>query len=282
MDATTPDLTPTTTTMNQTHRLRVMRSMRKITALLGETAVLESAKSELTPTNKFSFLPLLELLPLPPQRRALSADERPALSIRMPAIDVEDGSPSDRDSLLFSPLSPTSPVLVQNSGFALRHRMAKLTRTLGETVPVELIISTPPPPVKRRRRASTLIVPESALEQQAFAARGLLAVSTAEASAVRVMQIRTEGLEPTSTSSSPTEATSPMGEVNVHPVLAFSPDTLVSPGEWIRPSSRVSSYSRSASSSPVSSEAANNMGDVVHNLRKLRSSKSLAVLGISS
>ncbi|KAJ6566551.1 hypothetical protein B0H19DRAFT_1138144 [Mycena capillaripes] len=244
---------PTTHAMPHTNRLRIMRSMRKLTAVLGETPVVEMpspAPHLLAPsdTGKRGFFfhasASLSSLALPFQKSETShvAEGRPSLVLRLP--DTFEPLPAPL-SPSFSPtlMSPSTPPPEQERR---RQRLAKVTRTLGENVPPNLIISSPD--IKRRRRASTLILPESALEQQTFAlaaADGQIDRETTRHSrrlsvnggarvlkrAISFIALRTD--VPVETDADADDAASPLGEVHVHPAVAFSPDALLSPAEWL-------------------------------------------------
>ncbi|KAJ6472343.1 hypothetical protein C8R47DRAFT_1295792 [Mycena vitilis] len=248
-DANTTNAVPPTT-----HRVRMMRSMRKLTAVLGETPIVEMpspAPQLLAPSKRgFFFQASASLsslsLALPFQKSESAHDDRPALVLRLPETETETFAPLPHplspsfSPTLLSPTTPTTPPREQEDRDR-RRRLAKVARTLGEHVPPNLILSTPAA-VRRRRRASTLIIPESALEQQVFAApveachSRRLSVGGGHVlkRAVSFIALRTDA--PLG-GDSPEEcgSTSPL---HVHPPLAFSPDTLVSPSEWLRPRSQ--------------------------------------------
>ncbi|KAJ7348139.1 hypothetical protein DFH08DRAFT_1080249 [Mycena albidolilacea] len=179
MDAASDAVPPTTHDIPHTNRLRMMRSMRKITAVLGETPVVETtspAPQLLAPSNSnsspkrgffFRASSSLSSLALPFQKSESSShtpEPRPSLVLRLPDTYTFELLPS----LLLPSLSPTliSPSSPPEAEPGRRRLcLAEVSRTLGETVPPELIF-TAEPDVKRRRRASTLVLPESALEHQ--------------------------------------------------------------------------------------------------------------------
>jgi hypothetical protein len=257
MEHTMNNVPPTTNAFGQTDRQRLVRSMRKITAVLGETPVVAAGTPELlapSTAHKRGFFyhasASLSTLALPFQKSeseqtAPVQEARPALFLRLP--DTFEGLPSPM-SPGFSPtlMSPTTPPLEQESS-TRRVRMAKVARTLGENVPPALILSSPA--VKRRRRASTLIMPESALEQQIFTSSGGVIGDAAPPRRSRRLSVTEGALSPTRAVSfielsSPTEANyaaSPLGDVHTHPISNFSPDAMRSSSEWLRPVSRPSS-----------------------------------------
>ncbi|KAF8209030.1 hypothetical protein K438DRAFT_1811616 [Mycena galopus ATCC 62051] len=191
----TTTMPPTTHALPHSQRLRLMRSTRKLSALLGETPLLVEnsapCSTSCTPTHSRSAsamvadsrpsghiymasaaLPCPSSLNLRPQNQVVhpaSASTqlaRPMLLLHLPAAC---GSPSSTERTplqsplsstfslaLNSPATPTFPVVDPR-----RRKMAKVMRTLGENVPPELVFPTSP----NRRRASTLSVPNSILER---------------------------------------------------------------------------------------------------------------------
>ncbi|KAK7045131.1 hypothetical protein R3P38DRAFT_2882708 [Favolaschia claudopus] len=177
-------LSPTTHTLPESQRRRLMRSARKLETLLGETPLLvqtqkpsagptsfsrghsrsssvnsaTSSTSRLRTTASLRFgkrpatadaapprLPTSEIVPRP--TLYLAVPDRKSTSTPLP-------SPSP------SPLSASSSSLaLENPTSTRRRRMAKLSRTLGEMVPAELVF---PAPGRRRssRRASMLGLPD--------------------------------------------------------------------------------------------------------------------------
>ncbi|KAJ6565801.1 hypothetical protein DFH09DRAFT_1278474 [Mycena vulgaris] len=139
--------------MDPAQRLRLVRSMRKITAVLGETPLVETTPAPthnpnqlLAPSpGKHGFFyhasASLSSLALPfhksdavpaPPATAPAHDERPALFLRLP--DTFEPLPPPL-SPTFSPtlLSPTTPP--QADARRARTRLAKVARTLGESSP---------------------------------------------------------------------------------------------------------------------------------------------------
>ncbi|KAJ7894834.1 hypothetical protein B0H14DRAFT_3426442, partial [Mycena olivaceomarginata] len=239
MDPAFAAIPPTTHDIPHTDRLRMMRSMRKLTAVLGETPV----------RGGFFFHASASLssLALPFQKSDAPhiPEPRPSLVLRVPDTFAPLPSPLSPG---FSPtlMSPTSPLEEPDRR---RQRLAKVSRTLGETVPPELIFTTNPQ-IKRRRRASTLVLPESMLELQTFAAAGALVDEDARtrrpalnggAQALRraISFILPDPTDAHADADTEDDATSPLGEVHVHPVPNLSPDTLSHPeAAWLRPTSR--------------------------------------------
>ncbi|KAF8202626.1 hypothetical protein K438DRAFT_1965117 [Mycena galopus ATCC 62051] len=251
MDASSDAVPPTTHEIPHTDRQRMMRSMRKITAVLGETPVVEAASPAphlLAPNSGkhgFFFHASASLsslvLPMKKSDRAQTPEPRPSLVLRVPETSKFTPLPSPL-SPSFSPtlISPTSP---QEDQDRRRLCLSKVSRTLGETVPPELIFTEPA--VKRRRRASTLILPESALEHQTFAELAGGLVAGEPRSTRRPLLGGAKAIRRAMSFILPTEAPDildtdvdmdALGEVHVHPVTSFSPDRL-SPaeGEWLRP-----------------------------------------------
>ncbi|KAJ7473035.1 hypothetical protein B0H11DRAFT_2037091, partial [Mycena galericulata] len=178
-------LPPTTHAMTHTDRTRLMRSIRKISAVLGETPVVDVSPNLLAPTltGKRSFFfhasASLSSLALPFHKSDSSSSsssspssesqrhrddttpghDRPALFVRLP--DTFDPLPAPLSPgfspTLLSPDSPCSPSASASAPFsplspvaytpdhARRLRSAKIARTLGEQVPPALILSSPAP-----------------------------------------------------------------------------------------------------------------------------------------
>ncbi|KAJ6453760.1 hypothetical protein C8R45DRAFT_1038812 [Mycena sanguinolenta] len=239
-------LPPTTHEIPRPARLRMMRSMRKLTAVLGETPVVETQL--LAPNSGkrgFFFHASASLsslaLPLRKSDAPPAQEPRPSLVLRVPETFEPLPSPLSPG---FTPslMSPTSP---EEEPDRRRLHLAKVSRILGENVPPELIL--PDASIKRRRRASTLIMPESALEHQNFIA----ALTGASVADPELRGTRRPVLETVRNALSfilPNDAPSPvndaavvadeaLGEVHVHPVLNSLPDSM-SPqaeGSWLRP-----------------------------------------------
>ncbi|KAJ7469571.1 hypothetical protein FB451DRAFT_1136258 [Mycena latifolia] len=173
MAATT--MPPTTHALSHAERLRLIRSTRKLGALLGETPLLADTRpTAFSPTHAVSASTLsihskrvgrlfkdahtvprsssLSIAAAPPVSASQATAShgqgapvaRPVLFLRLPA-PAGPPSPAERTSLP-SPLSPTfgralnSPATPTAAGDANRRRkMAKLVRTLGENVPPELV-----------------------------------------------------------------------------------------------------------------------------------------------
>ncbi|KAJ6454376.1 hypothetical protein C8R45DRAFT_1037945 [Mycena sanguinolenta] len=154
---------PTTHALPHAHRLRLMRSTRKVGELLGETPLLvETSPTSSVSTHSRSASMFTSEATSHGDSSHLA---RPMLLLHLPAAS---SSTTERTSLQ-SPLSPTfsltlnSPVTPTLPVDTRRRKMAKLMRTLGENVPPELVFPTSTP--KSRRRASTLSVPGSILER---------------------------------------------------------------------------------------------------------------------
>ncbi|KAJ7073193.1 hypothetical protein C8F01DRAFT_1362357 [Mycena amicta] len=156
-------------------RLRLMRSMHKLEAVLGETPLvveLASRSPSISPLHGRSFSVAGRTQPriyTPSERtsslrRAASTkhgqDIRPMLFIDVPPPSASLLSPP------LSPLTPSTDNIPSTSDRDRRRKLAKLTRTLGENVPPSLVFPEQADQrlVKNRRRASTLTsqVPEIA------------------------------------------------------------------------------------------------------------------------
>ncbi|KAJ7771303.1 hypothetical protein DFH07DRAFT_914014 [Mycena maculata] len=178
---------PTTHALPHAHRLRLMRSTRKLGALLGETplvvetsptpasftpALSRSASMMSTDSKRSGRLftaghaSALGLSAAPPGHGESSSVTRPMLFLRLPGGSGST-TPAERTPLP-SPLSPTFSLALNSpstppADVSRRRKMAKLARTLGENVPPELVFPTSQTS-KGRRRASTLCVPASTHE----------------------------------------------------------------------------------------------------------------------
>ncbi|KAJ7141955.1 hypothetical protein C8R43DRAFT_1016910 [Mycena crocata] len=169
----TMHMPPTTHALPQTHRTNLIRSTRKLGAILGETPLLleptrghahSSSVSSTSSTDSSSssaskrsgriFAPSVprssslapasthttfnSTSPLPEHSRECQQTDqhRPMLYLRL--ADPRPTSISSPISPSFSPLTPTfSPPKIDR-----RKKMAKLTRTLGQNVPPELVFSS--------------------------------------------------------------------------------------------------------------------------------------------
>ncbi|KAJ7627289.1 hypothetical protein FB45DRAFT_920952 [Roridomyces roridus] len=227
------------TQMTPAERLRLVRSLRKIGALLGETPILDDSQSE-TPELCMPSVgkqrPFHLRLALRPQQQQLPDDahdididslpsaEKPQLFEPLPAVHPL--------SPLFSPLSPITPTAwtEHDATIARGHRMAKLTRTLGERVPTALIRASPtlaPTVIKCRKRASTLLI-SSAAPPPAPPRLALDDLTSRESSDV---------------------GRSPIGDMHVHPALLspvspfLSPGTRASIADWLFPQPELVSVS---------------------------------------
>ncbi|KAF7342466.1 hypothetical protein MVEN_01836100 [Mycena venus] len=199
---------PTTHALPEAQRRRLMRSTRKLGALLGETPLVvesvstapmswtrrhshsvsavahESKRSGRVYTaesDSLSRTSSLRLAKAPVVAEATSHTDsslappvaRPMLYLSLPSSGAS--SPAERTPLpsplspsFISLISPTTPTPTADT--TRRRKMAKLVRTLGENVPPELVFPASQPTA--RRRASTLSVPESKLERRRGADKG--------------------------------------------------------------------------------------------------------------
>ncbi|KAJ6575791.1 hypothetical protein B0H10DRAFT_1963757 [Mycena sp. CBHHK59/15] len=151
----TDKVPPTTHALQPAHRLRLVRSTRKLGALLGETPLLvDTATCPLSATTSraagsSSQQPQSSSLGLSSEDTGVS---RPLLFLRLPI------KTSPTPTQLTSPISgvtfnsPGTPGPVVDEDGGRRRKMAKLTRTLGDNVPLELVF----PMHKGRRRAASM------------------------------------------------------------------------------------------------------------------------------
>ncbi|KAJ7717495.1 hypothetical protein DFH07DRAFT_861341 [Mycena maculata] len=179
-----------TNALSEAERSRLVRSNRKLQALLGETPqVIEAA---LASNPRRQLAPCIESLeaPIHPQREARAPPTSSTHSHRRklpPSTLTLAASDSSRPCLLLhlelpsaptTPLSPTSSITLNmydstppgslrepsmlsrslSSKDIRRRHAAKLARALGENIAPELVAepATPPPPPPLRRVASTI------------------------------------------------------------------------------------------------------------------------------
>ncbi|KAJ6545743.1 hypothetical protein B0H19DRAFT_1168434 [Mycena capillaripes] len=192
---------PTTHALPEAQRRRLMRSTRKLGALLGEMPFVveggSTAPMSWTPghsrsvsaggpeskrwgrlyttSESLSRSSSLRLVKAPVVAEVTAHTDsplaslvaRPMLHLSLPSPGAL--SPAERTPLP-SPLSPSfislnSPTVPTHTADTTRRRkMAKLVRTLGENVPPELVFPASQPTA--RRRASTLSLPETKLERR--------------------------------------------------------------------------------------------------------------------
>ncbi|KAJ7881739.1 hypothetical protein B0H14DRAFT_2202567, partial [Mycena olivaceomarginata] len=160
---------PVTTHFLKAHqRVRLMRSTRKMEHLLGETPLFIDTNSPVTPTFPQSRQRRSAHIYVAPARSSSlgvhippNGDSSQASTSRVPArplLAVRVPAPTNRDSGSFAlaspasvlsfPTPPKSPADEQR-----RHRtrkMARIFRTLGETVPAELVFPAGAPPASPR------------------------------------------------------------------------------------------------------------------------------------
>ncbi|KAJ7440782.1 hypothetical protein B0H11DRAFT_1933421 [Mycena galericulata] len=146
-------ISPNSPSLLRAQRLSIMRSTRKVEAILGETPRAEiihtSATSPLPPSQPESATSLAS--PSPDSSFGGSRDARrpkgiprPVLFIRLPSASyISNGMPSPLSST--SGISSNSPATPSTSFFeaeefiARRHKMARISRTLGENIPAQLV-----------------------------------------------------------------------------------------------------------------------------------------------
>lgn len=171
-------LPPTTHALPKPQRLRLMRSTRKLSALLGTTPLLVDPRRDPPRTSESPLEPLLDNQPRPPPIAAILVsnplldsidDRRPSASL-VPVATHESGTrptlllrintvpprcnsrrgsnshswgrPASLVSPLPSPVFPTQNKEAVNDAVlaaARRKKMARVARILGENVPLELV-----------------------------------------------------------------------------------------------------------------------------------------------
>ncbi|KAF5389551.1 hypothetical protein D9757_004161 [Collybiopsis confluens] len=145
---------PTTNDLTRAQRLRLMRSTRKLSEVLGVTPVFMSGPQtasslSLSRHSKGKALPRPLVLTLKSISASLSPPgpsptvSAPLSPIRSPNVPVSPASPR-RQSI------PREDRLQQTR----RKRMAKLQRTLGENIPPELVLDAAPKRPSRPRSSS--------------------------------------------------------------------------------------------------------------------------------
>ncbi|KAJ7100923.1 hypothetical protein B0H15DRAFT_796592 [Mycena belliarum] len=204
----TTTMPPTTHALSRAERLRLMRSTRKLGALLGETPLFTdprptspaftpsharaasmastSAKADwerrYPSSQRSSSLAAASVSQATPPRSvaarrsvATPSAPRPVLMLHLPASFTPGDDPRTPRSPLPSPLSATFHPA--HSGADRRRKMAKLARTLGENVPPELVFpsgsaagdgSLSAPRPRKHRRASTVSLPRPGAEDEPF------------------------------------------------------------------------------------------------------------------
>ncbi|KAJ7649379.1 hypothetical protein DFH06DRAFT_1472128 [Mycena polygramma] len=156
-----PSVSPTPTPLQQAQRARLVRSTRKLESILGETPL---------PAESIAFpqsVPESESTSsiLPPSPKVSRRSSRPVLTVRLPSLSCIIAAPH-------SPLTPSSGIsfnssaawastedLADNVDLVRRRKMAaKLSRTLGENIPPELVRSSlgDGPTVRRPRRVGSV------------------------------------------------------------------------------------------------------------------------------
>ncbi|KAJ7127284.1 hypothetical protein C8R43DRAFT_1134781 [Mycena crocata] len=162
-----PPNTHTTPTLTRTQRVHLMRSTRKVEALLGETPLVANT-TESTSTHSQYLTESHSTIPTSAHSSNSSkfrSSTRPVLFVRLPT------SVSFVSDALTSPLSPTSgaslnsPVtsstltLAAEAEMGRRQKLGKLARTLGENVSAELVFPSNSESMRRRnRRGSSLSI----------------------------------------------------------------------------------------------------------------------------
>ncbi|KAJ7728011.1 hypothetical protein DFH07DRAFT_896075 [Mycena maculata] len=157
-------LPKTTHALNHRDRVRLIRSTRKVEALLGETPLFIDPSS---PRNSASPVPnarrpafiyvakprsssLGVYIPDSPHASTSRAPARPLLAVRVP-LRADVDSPLESATSLSFPTYPAAPADEERR--QRTRKMARIMRTLGENVPTELVFPATP---TRTRRTSTL------------------------------------------------------------------------------------------------------------------------------
>ncbi|KAJ6541214.1 hypothetical protein DFH09DRAFT_1282794 [Mycena vulgaris] len=190
---TTATLPPTTHSVPKSQRVRLMRSTRKLSAVLGITPFLvdprEPARVSLLepaperPTTITSVLSVDSSLPAERERDPAAlvpaatpaSTRRPTLLLRINTIPPR-GRPRAASQAWGRPassagLSPASPDGSSAVGpldevlAARRKKVARLARTLGESVPLELVFPTPRPTLASATEGEKRDVARSSLEK---------------------------------------------------------------------------------------------------------------------
>ncbi|KAJ6543548.1 hypothetical protein DFH09DRAFT_1367897 [Mycena vulgaris] len=204
----------TTNALSHAERSRLVRSNRKLQALLGEAphiivAAVETARKH-SPDSQDPHAPAhiraqsdgrpssassSTLRRIPPSPLTLEHSAWPHLSLHLHS----PGTHKHSFSLGSPPLTPLSPTLSMtlnsissplSSAFARsltakesrRRRVAKLTRTLGENIAPELIAGHPPPAARLLRRATSNVWTAAAERPAVARAKSTVALHTAFAS----------------------------------------------------------------------------------------------------
>ncbi|KAJ7728154.1 hypothetical protein DFH07DRAFT_1066441 [Mycena maculata] len=145
-------------------RLRLIRSMRKLGDLLTETSMLVGPASPPPPLPSHSRGSSMTWSQLVQSDLATPTAPRSFLSLRLPKSSGERSAATSPLSASFS-VSLNSPLTPVVDPQVLQERsIAKVTQTLGENVPPELIL--PPSARKGRKRSSTVSVPEYTREKR--------------------------------------------------------------------------------------------------------------------
>ncbi|KAJ7110961.1 hypothetical protein C8R44DRAFT_742735 [Mycena epipterygia] len=145
-------------------RARLMRSVRKVEALLGETPLFATTNDPSSiPTSHYTASSANPSVRGPGAARE---SNRPVLFVRMPTgTSIASGahpsplSPTSGISLnSSSPATPSAAVMAAEEETGRRRKVAKLSRTFGENVAPELVFSAASDAarIRRLRGASTL------------------------------------------------------------------------------------------------------------------------------
>src|ERR1700722_14990025 len=139
-------LPPTTNALDPTQRLRLLRSTRKLGALLGATPYSEDSSLQRSRSQPINSRSKLSKAPHPPPLRLDATHQQQQLLqqhnlLLLPDdIDPTRLSPNRPRAFTLPSPSPHSPdFTITPPAVARRRKMAKLVRTLGENVPPELV-----------------------------------------------------------------------------------------------------------------------------------------------
>ncbi|KAJ6457983.1 hypothetical protein C8R45DRAFT_1032495 [Mycena sanguinolenta] len=183
---TTPKMPATNHTLSDAHRRRLVRTTRKVGALLGEIPIVAGtsqstsmprarsghSRSVSTMDVQTNRVPLRRTSSFKPignsrvESSTVPTIVRPTLFLSIPTPGTS--TPAESTTPLPSPLTPTfsissnsSSALGPNVDATRRRNMAKLVRTLGENIPPEYVVAAPRPALRRR-----VSVPESILKHK--------------------------------------------------------------------------------------------------------------------
>ncbi|KIK68594.1 hypothetical protein GYMLUDRAFT_36053 [Collybiopsis luxurians FD-317 M1] len=155
-------LPPTTNELTHSQRLRLMRSTRKLSEVLGTTPVFALPEPDRRQPSNQLHHPSPSMSASSSVRKAKALPRPLVLSLKSVPASL---SPPRSSSGHYAPLSPTRSTNLPSSPTTPYHhdvdhddnllrirrkRMAKLARTLGENIPAELVVDVPRRPSRPR------------------------------------------------------------------------------------------------------------------------------------